>query len=60
MHGGVWGVLEVDGPHHEGKASADHDRDRPFHHHGAAVVNGTRHSAATKIPSASFLTSSRY
>lgn len=38
MIGGVWGVLEVDGPHHEGKASSDHDRDRPFHHHGAAIV----------------------
>jgi very-short-patch-repair endonuclease len=38
MLGGVWGVLEVDGPHHEGKAARDHERDRPFHHHGAAIV----------------------
>lgn len=38
MLDGVWGVLEVDGPHHEGRASADHERDRPFHHHGAAIV----------------------
>jgi very-short-patch-repair endonuclease len=38
MYGGVWGVLEVDGPHHEGKAAADHRRDRPLHHHGAAAV----------------------
>lgn len=38
MYGGVWGVLEVDGPHHEGKAARDHERDRPFHYHGAAVV----------------------
>jgi hypothetical protein len=38
MYGGVWGVLEVDGPHHEGKAAHDHERDRPLHHHGAAVV----------------------
>ncbi len=38
MFNGVWGVLEVDGPHHEGKAAHDHDRDRPFHHHGAAIV----------------------
>jgi len=36
--GGVWGVLEVDGPYHEGKACQDHQRDRAFHHHGAATV----------------------
>ena len=38
MYGGAWGLLEVDGPHHEGKAARDHERDRPFLHHGAAVV----------------------
>jgi hypothetical protein len=38
MYNGVWGVLEVDGPHHQGKAADDHKRDRPLLHHGAAVV----------------------
>ncbi len=39
MLGGKWAVLEVDGrPWHEGNAARDHDRDRPFHFHGAAIV----------------------
>lgn len=35
---GKFGVLEVDGPTHEGKASQDHERDRLFQHHGLRVV----------------------
>lgn len=35
---GRWGVLEVDGPHHEGKAADDHDRDRLFRTYGIKVV----------------------
>ncbi|MEX1140726.1 MAG: hypothetical protein WEB79_00230 [Thermoleophilaceae bacterium] len=36
---GRWGVLEVDGEQwHAGLASRDHERDRPFHFHGAHKV----------------------
>lgn len=35
---GKWGILEVDGPHHEGRAAQDHDRDRLFKDYGIAVV----------------------
>lgn len=39
MVDGKWGVLEVDGEQwHAGLASRDHERDRPFHFHGAAKV----------------------
>ena len=39
MDGGKWGVLEVDGEQwHAGLASRDHERDRPFHFHGAHKV----------------------
>lgn len=39
MADGKWGVLEVDGEQwHDGLASRDHERDRPFHHHGAHKV----------------------
>jgi hypothetical protein len=34
-----WGVLEVDGSQwHAGSAARDHNRDRPFHFHGAEIV----------------------
>lgn len=35
---GKLGILEVDGPSHDGKASADHERDRLFRHHSIRVV----------------------
>lgn len=37
---GKWGVLEVDGSqwHPPQRAAQDHQRDRPFKHHGAVVV----------------------
>jgi very-short-patch-repair endonuclease len=35
---GKLGVLEVDGPWHEGKAAEDHERDRLFRHHGIRVI----------------------
>lgn len=37
---GKWGVLEVDGGqwHPPKRAAQDHQRDRPFKHHGAVVV----------------------
>jgi hypothetical protein len=39
MVGGKWGVLEVDGEQwHIGHAARDHERDRPFHFHGAKIV----------------------
>lgn len=39
MVGGKWGVLEVDGEQwHAGHAARDHERDRPFHFHGARIV----------------------
>lgn len=39
MLDGRWGVLEVDGEQwHAGLASRDHERDRPFHFHGAHKV----------------------
>ena len=39
MLDGKWGVLEVDGEQwHAGLASRDHERDRPFHFHGAHKV----------------------
>ena len=39
MLDGRWGVLEVDGQQwHAGLASRDHERDRPFHFHGAYKV----------------------
>jgi hypothetical protein len=39
MADGRWGVLEVDGEQwHVGLASRDHERDRPFHFHGAHKV----------------------
>lgn len=39
MVGGKWGVLEVDGEQwHVGHAARDHERDRPFHFHGAKIV----------------------
>jgi hypothetical protein len=39
MDNGRWGVLEVDGEEwHAGLASRDHERDRPFHFHGAHKV----------------------
>ncbi len=39
MDAGRWGVLEVDGEQwHAGLASRDHERDRPFHFHGAYKV----------------------
>lgn len=34
---GKWGILEVDGPHHTGKAATDHDRDRVFRSQGIKV-----------------------
>jgi very-short-patch-repair endonuclease len=39
MVDGKWGVLEVDGEQwHAGHAARDHERDRPFHFHGAKIV----------------------
>jgi hypothetical protein len=39
MDDGRWGVLEVDGEQwHAGLAARDHERDRPFHFHGAHKV----------------------
>ena len=39
MVDGKWGVLEVDGEQwHVGHAARDHERDRPFHFHGAKIV----------------------
>lgn len=39
MVDGKWGVLEVDGEQwHAGLAARDHERDRPFHFHGAKIV----------------------
>ncbi len=35
---GKWGILEVDGPFHEGKAAHDHDRDRLFRDYRIRVV----------------------
>jgi very-short-patch-repair endonuclease len=35
---GKMGVLEVDGPSHEGRAADDHERDRRFREHGIKVV----------------------
>src|SRR5258708_7586502 len=35
---GKWGILEVDGPFHEGLAAQDHDRDRLFRDYGIRVV----------------------
>ena len=37
-HDGKWGILEVDGPHHTGRAADDHERDRLFRNHGLKVV----------------------
>jgi hypothetical protein len=35
---GKTGVLEIDGPCHEGRAADDHERDRRFREHGIRVV----------------------
>ena len=37
-HKGKWGILEVDGPHHTGRAADDHERDRLFKHHGINMI----------------------
>ena len=37
-HKGKWGILEVDGPHHTGRAADDHGRDRLFKQHGTKVI----------------------
>jgi hypothetical protein len=37
-HKGKWGILEVDGPYHEGRAAHDHERDAAFHKQGIRVI----------------------
>ena len=37
-HDGKLGVLEVDGPWHNGRAADEHERDRRFREHGVRVV----------------------
>ncbi|MCA0458639.1 MAG: DUF559 domain-containing protein [Chloroflexi bacterium] len=38
QHNGRWGILEVDGPHHQHSAAADQWRDSRFSQHGLVVV----------------------
>ena len=35
---GKWGILEVDGPQHTGRAAKDHERDRLFKNHDIKVI----------------------
>jgi very-short-patch-repair endonuclease len=45
---GKWGILEVDGPHHSGRADVDHDRDRLFKQHGIVVIEHFNHEECYK------------